>query len=400
MAGMVGLFSTIGEHMPIFREDKLVEATPESWVNKLHYRITCMLLLVAVMLVTCTEWISGTDSIIECMHGESLPEDVVKMYCYIQGTFVIPRHYVGEETQIGNHVSQTGVGPYNPDKDDVSVKAYYQWVPFVLFLQAMMFYLPHIIYEMAEGKKVKNIMGSLHLFVLKKEVRKSAECDLSDYYVETMGIHDGWGLQVLLAHCVYLINVVGQMFFTDAFLGYEFSKYGLASAISQLDLEPSDRIDPMSEVFPRVTKCTFHKYGPSGGIQRHDIQCVLPINIINEKIYVFLWFWLCILSVLTILDLSHHFILVTFRGVRWVILNRKLNTCPKFKLEQLDIDLALITRSMSFGDWKLCYHIIRNMDSVTAAEWLQCLTSKLREEKEKKVHDMETLPLKSTITFE
>ena len=31
-------------------------------------------------------------------------------------------------------------------------------------------------------------------------------------------------VQVLLAHCVYLINVVGQMFFTDAFLGYEFSK--------------------------------------------------------------------------------------------------------------------------------------------------------------------------------
>ena len=28
--------------------------------------------------------LSGTDSIIECMHGESLPEDVVRMYCYIQ----------------------------------------------------------------------------------------------------------------------------------------------------------------------------------------------------------------------------------------------------------------------------------------------------------------------------
>ena len=27
-----------------------------------------------------------------------------------QGTFVIPRHYVGKETLIGNHVSQTGVG--------------------------------------------------------------------------------------------------------------------------------------------------------------------------------------------------------------------------------------------------------------------------------------------------
>ena len=30
-----------------------------------------------------------------------------------QGTFVIPRHYVGKETQIGNHVSQTGVSAHH-----------------------------------------------------------------------------------------------------------------------------------------------------------------------------------------------------------------------------------------------------------------------------------------------
>ena len=32
MATMVGLFSSIGEHMPIFRHEKMIEATPESWV--------------------------------------------------------------------------------------------------------------------------------------------------------------------------------------------------------------------------------------------------------------------------------------------------------------------------------------------------------------------------------
>ena len=43
-------------------------------------------------------------------------------------------------------------------------------------------------------------MGSLHLFVLDREKRKSAECDLSNYYVETMGIHDGWSLQVFITN--------------------------------------------------------------------------------------------------------------------------------------------------------------------------------------------------------
>ena len=60
-------------------------------------------------------------------------------------------------------------------------------------------------------------------------------------------------------------------------------------------------------LFHRVTKCTFHKYGPSGQIQRHDAQCILPINIINEKIFVFLWWWFILLAIMTTLDLLHKF---------------------------------------------------------------------------------------------
>ena len=49
----------------------------------------------------------------------------------------------------------------------------------------------------------------------------------------------------------------------------------------------------------QVTKCTFHKFGPSGTVQKFDGLCVLPLNIINEKIYVFLWFWFVILAITT-----------------------------------------------------------------------------------------------------
>ena len=59
------------------------------------------------------------------------------------------------------------------------------------------------------------------------------------------------------------MNVVGQIFLVDKFLGGEFRRYGLEVA-NFLELDPEQRYDPMYRVFPKITKCTFHKYGPSG----------------------------------------------------------------------------------------------------------------------------------------
>jgi hypothetical protein len=49
----------------------------------------------------------------------------------------------------------------------------------------------------------------------------------------------------------------------------------------------------------RLTKCTFHKFGASGELEKHDALCILPLNIFNEKIYIFLWFWMLSLTALT-----------------------------------------------------------------------------------------------------
>ena len=84
------------------------------------------MILTMTLMVTCPEWISGTGSIIECMHGGSLPDEVINAYCYIQGTFSVPKHYKDYHIEVGDDVSQTGVGPYNPYKDYIQVKAYYQ----------------------------------------------------------------------------------------------------------------------------------------------------------------------------------------------------------------------------------------------------------------------------------
>merc|ERR1712029_1025584 len=347
-------------------------------------------------MVTCPEWIGGVGegSYINCMHGGSVPDEVINSYCWIKGTFSVPKHYRDFDTEVGWDVSQTGVGPYNPKTDYIEVKAYYQWVPFMLFLQGLMFYIPHLVYKTLEEEKVKNLLAGLNRFQLNKETRGDGVKALADYVVETLGDNDVWSMKILFAHSLYLINVIGQIFFTDCFLGYHFSRHGI-SAASFVEGHEEGRTDPMSKIFPRVTKCTFHKYGPSGNIQRHDAQCVLPINIINEKIYVFLWFWFILLTVLTSLDLIHHFCLIWFDSVRLIILKRKLSRSPKYRVEKLDIDIPLICRHLDHGDWILYYHLLRNMDSITYAEWLAALTETFRdvEESDVKKNRPEALPL-------
>ncbi|MPC84693.1 Innexin inx1 [Portunus trituberculatus] len=48
--------------------------------------------------------------------------------------------------------------------------------------------------------------------------------------------------------------------------------------------DPENRTDPMSYVFPRMAKCTFRSFGPSGTIQVRDMMCLIATNIINEKV--------------------------------------------------------------------------------------------------------------------
>ena len=60
---------------------------------------------------------------------------------------------------------------------------------------------------------------------------------MADYIVQTKGYHCEWALQCLGAQFIYLVNVVGQIFFTDCFLGWEFSKYGVSAAsFTELDV--------------------------------------------------------------------------------------------------------------------------------------------------------------------
>lgn len=114
----------------------LKEPYTEGVANRLHYKVTAVILFSCCLLVTCLEWV-GNGSKISCvLEGKeddwTISAKVINTYCFILKTFSLPRHY---NARIGSNAAHVGVGEFNPSTDETSFKAYYQWVPFVLFFQ-------------------------------------------------------------------------------------------------------------------------------------------------------------------------------------------------------------------------------------------------------------------------
>jgi len=108
---------------------------------------------------------------------------------------------------------------------------------------------------------------------------------------------DGSYISALYIICkiLYLVNVCGQFFLLNSFMGPDYNIYGF-QVIRDLwqgrDFWESPR-------FPRVTMCDFTIRTLGENNQRNTIQCTLPINLFNEKIFIFIWFWLVVVATLT-----------------------------------------------------------------------------------------------------
>ena len=127
----------------------------------------------------------------------------------------------------------------------------------------MLFYLPHWIWKTLEDRKLSKITENLRGRTLNLEDRKEKCSFLVQYTIDTFHTHNMYLLKYFLCDALNLVNVIGQMFLINKFLGGVFMTYG-TDVINWSEADVEGRTDPMIDVFPRVTKCSFHKYGPTG----------------------------------------------------------------------------------------------------------------------------------------
>jgi len=329
---------------------------------RLHYQYTFAILCLASLLTTGKQFFGDP---IDCI-VDGVPGSVFKTYCWIHGTFTLPAQLTGRK---GRDFPHPGVGPYPSSESDPNLvevteegdeirHAWYQWVVFVLFFQALLCYLPHFLWKSWEGGKLSLLLQNLDENTLDtdRDTTQDRRLVIVNYVIRNLRQHNVYVYKFIFCEFLNLVNIIGQMYLMDAFFGGQFTTYG-SEVLSMTGVDMEKRVDPMAKVFPKMSKCTFHKYGPSGTIMNHDGLCILPINIINEKIYVFLWFWFLALITWTCIFFCFRVVTIVSKYSRYLVF------CGRAKSSHR-ADVAIVMEKLWFGDWFILMQLCKNMNAM------------------------------------
>jgi hypothetical protein len=126
-----------------------------------------------------------------------------------------------------------------------------------------------------------------------------------------------------------LLNL-GFIFFnfwaTDQFLQGRFRYYGW-EVIKFYSLTKAERkiaVNPFCDAFPKIVSCTMPIVGPSGAGQWNNAICVLSQNVINEKMYLVIWFYLTFVCSYSLVFVLYRICTLFFDQVRFMRLYSSL----------------------------------------------------------------------------
>ncbi|CAO4386679.1 unnamed protein product [Caenorhabditis nigoni] len=337
----------IGVLLPYVRKFQR-SAESNDIVDRFSYQYTSTLLGFSAIMMAASQYVGRP---IQCWVPAQFTrtwEKYAETYCFIKGTYFLPGAFASEE-----EVSVT-----SPD-DTVTATphvGYYQWIPIILFIQALCFYLPSIIW------RTFNENGELKIKELAavSEASRKIKSSMSDDQVKgrkfgryffrklifrneaTVFKNSGLAasgkflpLLFLFTKAMYLANIVFQFWILTYCLETKSWMWGWQTFQDLV----AGREWETTGIFPRVTMCDFSIMDLTT-VHDHSIQCVIVINMLAEKVYVFFWFWLLFVGVLTGLSLAYWTVMYMLQSIGRNFIYSYLQSAPSFQKEQENISVV------------------------------------------------------------
>ncbi|GIY65127.1 innexin shaking-B [Caerostris darwini] len=384
----------------------------DHWTFRLHYRFTVLFLLLFCIVVSTKQYAGEP---IKCSKDTREYSVLVETYCFVTATYTVKtafnktvrrftiflnnsvftiiqiksptcpkvygklqtnhhdsippteeRHLLGYQVgydnltigypqgafQVSEGAPHPGIYPAQDEKQ-YRYHRYYQWVGFILFIQAIFFYTPHWLWKIFEGGKISSLLERDTRHLPREEQVKSR--DLIVQHLRSRWTKDNlFIIKYLVCEICCFINIFGQMAFLDGVFENEFFCLGF-EVMSYYRSNSPVRTDPLLRLFPRVTSCTYRYFGEGAKIRSESVLCVLAVNVMNEKIFLFLWFWFIILSIITFCALVFKIAAFSVPSLRLSLL------CARFPCIRSD-DFKVIVETGNLSNYLLINLLGQNME--------------------------------------
>ncbi|KAH8295951.1 hypothetical protein KR018_006921 [Drosophila ironensis] len=358
----------------------------------LHSKCTIVILLTCTFLLSAKQYFGEP---ILCISSER-HTDYVQSYCWTMGTYILPSEVDAQSTSTWDLSSYSttdafnlsslralvannekyarvvsiaeGVGPETRGVTKRIYLRYYQWVFMILLFQSLLFYFPSYLWKVWEGQRMEQLCSEVGDALIVEATYRTRLQMLTKYFRAQFGpIHCCYAIKYAFCEFLNLVISLLNFWLMDVVFNGFWHKYIHAlAAIPVYDWNLWNLMT--SRVFPKVAKCEMFMYGPSGTPNILDILCVLPLNILNEKIFAVLYVWFLFIAMLAAINICYRLVLVCCFELRLQLLRTHLRGMPKSHVRE-------VLSTGGYGDWFVLMCVSINVNPSLFRELLEQLYS-------------------------